>query len=120
MYSNKDLIERGYFIAEIDGLLCANLVSFLDQIATAFEFPDYYGGSINALWDCIGDLSWLKENNYALIIRNSNNFLKNENEKTRDEIKDLLLKITEDWKNVPNYKGEDEFRQKSDFKVIYD
>jgi RNAse (barnase) inhibitor barstar len=120
MYNFDEFKEKNYFIAEIYGKECLSLNSFLDSIARAFKFPDYYGRNINALWDLIGDLSWLNESNYLLVIRESGFFLKDENENTRRDIYALLERIAEDWRNVPNFENEDQFRKRSDFRVIYD
>lgn len=115
----KHLIDQAYFIGEIDGYKCQSLQSFLTEISIAFRFPSYYGNNINAFWDCIGDLSWIKEKNYALIIKNSSIFLKNEDEKTRNDVFVLLKRVTNDWAGVPNFEGEEEYRQKSDFKILF-
>lgn len=110
---------NNFFTAEIDGNKCTTLKSFLTEIAVAFRFPDYYGNNVDAFWDCIGDLSWLEEKNYVLIVRNARTFLENEDHNTRTDILELLQEVADDWANVPNFKGEDQWRQRADFKVIY-
>ena len=115
----SELEEKGYFVAVLDGSECKNLHSFLDTMSKVFKFPDYYGENINAFYDCIHDLGWISETNYALIIHNKNFFLSKE---TLDEKKftyNLLERITQEWQNVPNYEGEDIYRNKADFKVIF-
>jgi RNAse (barnase) inhibitor barstar len=116
----NDIIGDDYYIGQIDGKKCNTLKAFLVEIAIAFRFPDYYGNSVNAFWDCIGDLSWLEAKNYALVILNARDFLKDEDDSTRIDIVNLLQKVANDWANVPNFEGEDQWRQKADFKVIYD
>ena|SRR5690242_15573030 len=103
----------------IDGNKCKNIHSFLEEIGAAFKFPDYYGVNLNAFWDCIGDLSWLKANNYCLTIENSKAFLSEETRKAQKEILDLLERVKQDWSNVPNFEGEDEYRKRSDFQIFY-
>lgn len=95
------------------------LKDFIKEVGKAFEFPDYYGENIDAFWDCIRDLSWLNADNYTLKIENSRYFLTLEDEDTQKEIYDLLEKVREDWANVPNYKGEDQYRSKADFCIQY-
>ncbi|HEX7905246.1 MAG TPA: barstar family protein [Chitinophagaceae bacterium] len=112
--------NKEYFIAEIDGQHCPILGTFLKEIAIVFRFPNYYGENINALWDCLGDLSWLNAANYSLVIKNSAMFLTEESKKTKEEIIELLSKISDDWNHVPNFDGEDQFRKRSDFKIVYD
>lgn len=114
----SNVYGHDYYVGEIDGTKCQTLKSFLTEIAIAFNFPSYYGNNINAFWDCIGDLSWIEEKQYALVIRNVHNFLKSEDEDIKSYIFDLLQKVAKDWANVPNFEGENKFREKADFKII--
>jgi RNAse (barnase) inhibitor barstar len=114
----NELKKNDYYIAEINGAECKDAESFLSKIGVAFKFPDYYGKNLDAFWECIGDLSWIDETNYALVIYNKDSFLLQEPDKIKVEIIELLEKIRIDWGNVPNYKGEDEFRKKADFQII--
>lgn len=33
----------------------------LSAIAAELDFPEYFGGNWDALWDCLADLSWIPE-----------------------------------------------------------
>jgi hypothetical protein len=37
---------------------CADLASALAQLGQALDFPQWYGGNLDALHDCLTDLSW--------------------------------------------------------------
>lgn len=111
--------KDNFYKVEIDGRKCEDLVSFLEEVGIAFRFPSYYGRNLNAFWDCIGDLSWIYEPNYSLTIKNSNYFLAREDEGTKRQVLDLLDKVRYDWAHVPNYDGEDSYRQKADFLVTF-
>lgn len=113
-----ELRKNDYFIAEIDGLKCPNLESFLKQIGIAYKFPEYYGNNMNALWDCLCDLSWLNQENYALIIKNADSFLIDERKEIKSDILSFFLRVADDWRNVPNYPGEDKYRNRSDFILL--
>jgi hypothetical protein len=39
----------------------------LDAIGAALDFPDHYGRNLDALVDCIRDLSWLPPGDHVLI-----------------------------------------------------
>ncbi|NIJ13250.1 RNAse (barnase) inhibitor barstar [Saccharomonospora amisosensis] len=45
--------------------------STLDAIATVLSFPDYFGRNLDALYDCLTDLSWLPSGEHVLIWRSS-------------------------------------------------
>ncbi|MEU7003428.1 barstar family protein [Nonomuraea sp. NPDC046570] len=36
-------------------------------IASALKFPDYFGYNLDALYDCLTDLSWLPDGEHVLI-----------------------------------------------------
>ena len=75
MVNNSNVIHileaDGYYVGIIDGVKCNNLKNSIANIAEAFRFPDYYGKNLDAFSECINDLDWLSELNYALIISNS-------------------------------------------------
>jgi len=114
---NSQLIDglknNGYYVGIIDGKECQDKQSFLVNIAKAFQFPDYYGNNLDALWECINDLEWLVESNYALMINNSKLFLSKCSRTDRNKIIDLLNDVPNEWSNVYQY------RNIADFKVIY-
>ncbi|MFB9503262.1 barstar family protein [Saccharothrix mutabilis subsp. capreolus] len=39
----------------------------LAAIGEAMEFPDHYGQNLDALYDCLTDLSWLPEGEHVLV-----------------------------------------------------
>lgn len=56
---------------EIDGSALRDKMSALDAIAAAMDFPDYFGRNLDALHDCLLDLSWLPEGEHVLVWRDS-------------------------------------------------
>lgn len=42
-------------------------MSTMDAIAVALSFPDYFGRNLDALYDCLTDLSWLPGGEHVLI-----------------------------------------------------
>jgi RNAse (barnase) inhibitor barstar len=114
----NELKNKNYFIAIINGSECEKLDQFLKKIGEAFHFPSYYGQNINALCECINDLSWIDNENYALIIKNNNSLLSKESSSIKEEIFSVLEDAKEEWSNVPNFDGEEKYRAKADFKVL--
>ena len=113
----EKISEDLYFIAIINGKECKTLQDFLTRIGKAFKFPSYYGHNLNALNDCLNDLEWLNKPNYVFIIRNPQEFLIKEQVDIYNHIIHFLEEVSTQWKNVPNYPGEEEYRKKSDFKI---
>ncbi|MBN9386378.1 MAG: barstar family protein [Chitinophagaceae bacterium] len=114
---SENINEELYYIAILDGSKCKSLKYFLKEIGKVFNFPSYYGENLNALYECLNDLEWLDKQNYFLLIKNSEIFLKDESTETRNHILSSLKRVAEEWANVPNYEGEEIYRRKSDFRI---
>ena len=85
-----ELHAKEYYVAVLNGLECANLKSFIHEIANVFRFPNYYGNNINAFLECINDLEWINKHNYALLITNSEVFMSNDTADNKQYLMDLL------------------------------
>lgn len=40
-------------------------------IASAMQFPDYFGSNWDALDECLGDMDWMPADGYVLVLRES-------------------------------------------------
>ncbi len=58
---------RGAHPHLIDGGRTVDKATTLDAIAEALSFPDYFGKNLDALYDCLTDLSWLAPGEHVLI-----------------------------------------------------
>ncbi|AUI57159.1 barstar family protein [Amycolatopsis sp. BJA-103] len=58
---------RGAHPHLIDGGRTVDKATTLDAIAEALSFPDYFGKNLDALYDCLTDLSWLPTGEHVLI-----------------------------------------------------
>lgn len=115
----EEKIKSGnFYVASLDGERCSTLKDFILEIGKAFNFPNYYGENMNALSECINDLDWLPNSNYLLVINNSS-LLLNKQIEEKEYILNFLQKVHSEWANVPNFAGEEEFRKKAEFLVIY-
>ncbi len=110
----------GYYVGELDGKTTPDFDSFLDNIAVAFKFPDYYGRNMNAAWDCLCDLTWIEEPNFILVIKNSASFLSREDEKNRKYILSFLQEVKDDWEGKNNHNYPDKDRRTAEFIIQFD
>ncbi|HEV7976680.1 barstar family protein [Amycolatopsis sp.] len=58
---------RGAFVHLLDGKTMTDKASTLDAIAAALSFPATFGKNLDALYDCLTDLSWLPAGEHVLI-----------------------------------------------------
>ena len=108
----------GYYFAELDGAKARTIDAFLKEMASSFNFPDYFGFNYNALQECLNDLDWIEEGNYVLYIKNYDLLLSEEKPEELVGTLKLLQETSNEWANVPNFEGEDDFREQADFKVL--
>ncbi|MCU1681165.1 MAG: hypothetical protein JWQ81_1904 [Amycolatopsis sp.] len=58
---------RKAYVHLVDGERALDKLSTLDAVAAALSFPDYFGRNLDALYDCLTDLSWLPPGEHVLI-----------------------------------------------------
>ena len=58
----------GFVCFEVDFADATRLDSVLIRLAQVLDFPDWYGRNLDALKDCLTDLSWCEAPGYVLII----------------------------------------------------
>lgn len=84
------LVEAGrllrYIVAPIDVRACADLPAVLREIADALSFPDWFGNNLDALADCLNDLSWLPSGGYVLLLEHIGDW----RERAPDEVDDVV------------------------------
>jgi RNAse (barnase) inhibitor barstar len=115
--SKEKITDEDYFVAIIDGSDCQTLNSFLKNIGVAFKLPSYYGQNLDALNECLNDLEWLDKPNYILVIKDAEKLLCKEPMEIKNRILALLESVSREWANVPNYEGEEEYRERADFRI---
>jgi hypothetical protein len=119
LLTRYNLKEIETYFAIIDGKRTLTLNDFMNEMKKEFIFPQYYSGNLNSFLEIMNDLSWLNSFNYITIIINSKYLLMNENVLCQKELNELLTKITHEWKHVPNFENEEEYRKKSIFHIEY-
>ncbi len=53
------MADRPRRVARVDGRAATDKASALGAIASALAFPPWFGRNLDALYDCLVDLSWL-------------------------------------------------------------
>lgn len=51
----------------IDGTTIRTKDDFYDAVAAALSFPAWFGRNLDALYDCLRDLSWLPRGEHVLV-----------------------------------------------------
>ncbi|MER5392843.1 barstar family protein [Saccharopolyspora sp. NPDC002686] len=59
--------ERGATAHLLDGSDLISKRTTLDGIAAVLNFPEWAGRNLDALYDCLTDLSWLSEGEHVLV-----------------------------------------------------
>jgi RNAse (barnase) inhibitor barstar len=61
----------GFGCARIDLAGCRDKGDFLTRVAAALEFPEWFGGNWDALFDCLTDLGWRPAAGYLLVFEHA-------------------------------------------------
>lgn len=109
--------EKNRYVAIMRGSRMRSWENFINEVATALQFPWYYGENWPALDECINDLSWLHSDAYVMVVTNSEFILISENEDIRHAFGRLLVGTCEEW-SMPADEGEWFGRPGKPFHVI--
>lgn len=111
-------VDEHTFKTILEGKQMKNSKDFHSEIERKLAMPDYYGKNWHALGETVNDLSWLDFNNFVFLIRDYNLVLSEEPFDQKSEFLCILENAMAEWENVPNYEGEDEYREVSSFLVL--
>lgn len=67
--------EPGAVVIILEGSRMTTDTAFYDEISDKLSFPDYFGRNLNALNECLTDLSWLDFNALVLVVQNADQAL---------------------------------------------
>ncbi len=88
--------ELGYAVLPVDLRTCADADTAIREIAEALQFPDWFGGNLDALADCLNDLSWLPAAGYVLVIEHTGDWRAQAPESV-DAVLEILDEAAERW-----------------------
>lgn len=65
-------------VYSIDGSAMPTYQLLLTEFSKRLQFPEYFGQNMNALYDCLADLSWLESSKIVVFIRKAELVLSDE------------------------------------------
>src|SRR5438477_6914733 len=95
-YLRAEAGKQEWRLYSLDGYKISDKKSFLEKIARAMKFPDYFGKNWDALNDCLTDMEWARGAGYILLYQFPDRFVK----KNPDEWKvavDIFNTAIEFW-----------------------
>ena len=94
------LVEAGgtlqFAVLPVDLRACADADAAMCEIAEVLRFPDWFGENLDALADCLGDLSWLPSEGYVLVLENTADWRAQESD-TFDTVLEILNQTAQRW-----------------------
>ncbi len=71
----ESLVEAGgvlqFAVLPVDLRACTDTAAAMREIAETLRFPDWFGDNLDALADCLADLSWLPAEGYVLMLEHT-------------------------------------------------
>lgn len=71
----ESLVEAGgalqFAVLPVDLRACADAAAAMREIAETLRFPEWFGDNLDALADCLADLSWLPAEGYVLMLEHT-------------------------------------------------
>ena len=86
------------YIAHLDAKQLNKKKGFISELEREFNFPSYFGKNLDAVWDCMTDLSWLPYDEFHLKISS----WKATDKKPDFNFKEFLLEIKDHWEQGEN------------------
>jgi RNAse (barnase) inhibitor barstar len=86
---------------EVDLVGCEEKNDLLAEIATALDFPVWFGSNWDALFDCLADLNWRPAPGHLVALRNLEDL-----QEVSPEVLDTLISILEDVATVWERRGQ--------------
>lgn len=74
---------------DLDG--CEDKAEFLDRVSRALEFPAWFGGNWDALFDCLADLGWRPAPGYVVVLGHASGL-----REAQPEVFDTALTLMDD------------------------
>lgn len=83
------------FVVKLNGAKTRTLDKLYKKLSKKLHLPEYFGNNLDALADCLSDLSWLEQKRVEMYIRNQEDFLSEEDEETRMSVAEILKESME-------------------------
>lgn len=96
----ESLVEAGamlqFTVLPMDLRACADADAAMREIADILRFPEWFGENLDALADCLGDLSWLPSAGYVLVLDHTGDW-RAQAPDTFGTVLDILNQTAERW-----------------------
>lgn len=106
IYSDKNSLPEmnsNTLTLELDGAEFPNLHKLYTKLNKIFLFGGDFGNNLDALFDSMTDLSWLKEKKFHLIFKNSEQLLSDEDDSTINDFLNTLNDIGSSINDEPMF-----------------
>lgn len=104
--------QSGIYTSEKDVKLSEHNIKFRLRASRMLDFdmmyaylkrklklPSYFGKNLDALFDCLIDMSWFEDTDqFVIIIDQADKLLAEENKKNAEQFRQLLEDVTAEWK----------------------
>lgn len=96
----ESLVEAGgalqFAVLPVDLRACGDTEAAMREIADVLRFPEWFGENLDALADCLNDLSWLRSEGYLLILEHTGEWRAQEPE-NMEAVLEILNDTAERW-----------------------
>lgn len=86
-------------IIEIDGSICKDKKSLMNEMAKKLNFPCYFSHNWDSFDECLNDLEWLEFIGLLIVFKNTESLLVNELDNL-DNFYDIILNATIEWNEI--------------------
>jgi ribonuclease inhibitor len=93
IYNNTPVIntaDKNMLLVALDGEVLPSIDSFYACLKKELSLPDYFGNNLDALADCITDLSHLTQKEISIVLHHQEAFLKDEPETVKKDVLEAL------------------------------
>lgn len=103
-FLQREAEREGWQFYFLDGTKIRDKKTYLQAIARALKFPDYFGKNWDALNDCLTDLEWTRGAGYIVLLQSPERFMKTSPEDW-DVAMDIFSTAIQFWReqNIPFY-----------------
>lgn len=107
-----DIVNKNcdILIIEIEGSICKNKKSLMNEMAKKLNFPCYFSHNWDSFDECLNDLEWLEFIGLIIVFKNTEYLLVNELDEL-DNFYDLILQAAIEWNETIRF-GESRTLQK--------
>lgn len=99
-HNREALMETGatlqFAVLAVDLRGCHDAEAAMREIADVLHFPEWFGENLDALADCLNDLSWFPAEGYVLLLEHTGDWRTQEPE-TLEAVLEILNQVSERW-----------------------